>query len=220
MEINPASASPIDKDTSSRASDKFNEDFNSFLQLLTAQLKNQDPTAPMDSTQFVTQLTQLSQVEQSIKSNQNLENILNKLKSASSKSDIAMLGKDVNIKSDKFKFNGDEVDFSYKLNENAHDIKLNIKDTDGNIVQTISNTPQAANTFHQITWDGFNSRGNQVATGVYNIEISAKTKDGVSISSETITKANIEEVNLEGTESELLLDNGSFISNKDILRVS
>ena len=37
-----------------------------FLQLLVAQMKNQDPTAPQDPTQFVTQLAQFSQVEQLI----------------------------------------------------------------------------------------------------------------------------------------------------------
>ncbi|OYX75654.1 MAG: flagellar basal body rod modification protein [Rhizobiales bacterium 32-66-11] len=51
-------------------------DYNSFLQLLVAQLKNQDPTSPMDSTAYMSQLASFSQVEQSIASNSKLDSLL------------------------------------------------------------------------------------------------------------------------------------------------
>ncbi len=51
-------------------------DYNAFLKLLIAQLKNQDPTKPMDSTQFVAQLATFSQVEQSIAANNKLDSLL------------------------------------------------------------------------------------------------------------------------------------------------
>lgn len=51
-------------------------DYNSFLNLLVAQMKNQDPTNPMDSTQYVAQLASFSQVEQSVQINTKLENLL------------------------------------------------------------------------------------------------------------------------------------------------
>ncbi|MBD8553445.1 flagellar hook assembly protein FlgD [Rhizobium sp. CFBP 8762] len=47
--------------------------YESFLQLLVAQMKNQDPTAPMDAAQQLAQLASFSQVEQTIKTNKNLE---------------------------------------------------------------------------------------------------------------------------------------------------
>ncbi len=50
--------------------------YNNFLQLLIAQLKNQDPTDPMDATQQVAQLATFSQVEQSLKMNSNLESLI------------------------------------------------------------------------------------------------------------------------------------------------
>jgi flagellar basal-body rod modification protein FlgD len=51
-------------------------DYNAFLRLLIAQLKNQDPTKPMDSTEFVAQLATFSQVEQSIAANTKLDSLL------------------------------------------------------------------------------------------------------------------------------------------------
>jgi flagellar basal-body rod modification protein FlgD len=51
-------------------------DYDAFLRLLIAQLKNQDPTKPMDSTEFVAQLATFSQVEQSIAANDKLDSLL------------------------------------------------------------------------------------------------------------------------------------------------
>ena len=51
-------------------------DYQSFLKLLVAQMKNQDPTNPMDSTQYVAQLAQFSNVEQSIQVNKKLSELL------------------------------------------------------------------------------------------------------------------------------------------------
>jgi flagellar basal-body rod modification protein FlgD len=51
-------------------------DYQAFLRLLIAQLKNQDPTKPMDSTEFVAQLATFSQVEQSIAANTKLDSLL------------------------------------------------------------------------------------------------------------------------------------------------
>ena len=58
------------------ASTKANLNYDSFLKLLVAQMKNQDPTQPMDSTQQIAQLATFSQVEQTIQTNTNLESLL------------------------------------------------------------------------------------------------------------------------------------------------
>jgi len=47
---------------------------STFLQLLVAQIKNQDPTQPMDSTAFLSQLAQFSQLEQLVGIRQDIEN--------------------------------------------------------------------------------------------------------------------------------------------------
>ncbi|MEO5323406.1 flagellar hook assembly protein FlgD [Mesorhizobium sp. CC13] len=58
------------------AASKAQVDYNSFLKLLVAQMKNQDPTKPMDSTEYVAQLATFSQVEQSVQMNSRLDQIL------------------------------------------------------------------------------------------------------------------------------------------------
>jgi flagellar basal-body rod modification protein FlgD len=53
-----------------------NVDYQSFLKLLVAEMKNQDPSNPMDSTQYVAQLASFSQVEQTIQVNNKLADLL------------------------------------------------------------------------------------------------------------------------------------------------
>lgn len=50
--------------------------YDAFLKLLTAQMQYQDPTKPMDSTQFVSQLASFSNVEQSVKMNSKLDALI------------------------------------------------------------------------------------------------------------------------------------------------
>lgn len=68
-----------DSSTPSIAADTQREEFNTFLTLLTAQIRNQDPLAPLDSTQFVEQLATFSSLELQAEGNQVLENIANML---------------------------------------------------------------------------------------------------------------------------------------------
>ena len=67
-----ASNSTSQTDTTSKTT----VDYNSFLKLLVAELKNQDPTKPMESTDFVAQLATFSQVEQTVQSNAKLDQIM------------------------------------------------------------------------------------------------------------------------------------------------
>ena len=60
----------------SDAVSKTQVDYQSFLKLLVAQMKNQDPTNPMDSTQYMAQLAAFSQVEQSVQMNTKLDQML------------------------------------------------------------------------------------------------------------------------------------------------
>jgi flagellar basal-body rod modification protein FlgD len=62
--------------TQSDAVSKTQVDYQSFLKLLVAQMKNQDPTNPMDSTQYMAQLAAFSQVEQSVQMNTKLDQML------------------------------------------------------------------------------------------------------------------------------------------------
>ncbi len=76
MNVDMTTKIPPGANQASSARSKAMVDYNSFLRLLIAQMKNQDPTQPMDSTQYVAQLATFSQVEQSMQANTKLDQIL------------------------------------------------------------------------------------------------------------------------------------------------
>lgn len=77
MEISAtSSATATATSASGKASSEAMLDYDNFLQLLVAQMRNQDPTSPMDSTEQIAQLATFSQVEQTIQTNKRLEMLL------------------------------------------------------------------------------------------------------------------------------------------------
>ena len=77
MIVNPTSAAGTSSATStSNNANQTSVDYNSFLMLLVTQMKNQDPTQPMDSSQFLSQLASFSNVEQSVQMNSKLDSII------------------------------------------------------------------------------------------------------------------------------------------------
>jgi flagellar basal-body rod modification protein FlgD len=76
MSVAAIAAANTSGQTQTDAKSKTSVDYQSFLKLLVAEMKNQDPTKPMDSTDFIAQLATFSQVEQSVQSNAKLDQIL------------------------------------------------------------------------------------------------------------------------------------------------
>jgi len=78
MAVDPVSSygGVSNNSASSAASSAASLNYDNFLQLLITQMKNQDPTDPMNATEQVAQLATFSQVEQSIQTNKNLENLI------------------------------------------------------------------------------------------------------------------------------------------------
>jgi flagellar basal-body rod modification protein FlgD len=74
--VPPGTVASQNQNPSSAPTAKNAVDYQSFLKLLVAEMKNQDPTSPMESTDYVAQLATFSQVEQSVQINDKLEGIL------------------------------------------------------------------------------------------------------------------------------------------------
>src|ERR1700744_3953324 len=74
---------------------QLNTDYDTFLQLLTTQLKNQDPLSPMDTNQFTQQLVEFAQVEQQMKSNDQLGSLVSMEQSAQQTTALAYVGSTV-----------------------------------------------------------------------------------------------------------------------------
>ena len=86
---------------SNSSANQLSANFDTFLTLLTTQLKNQDPTSPMESDKFTDQLSQFAQVEQGIQSNKNLENLLAMQSQQRQLSALSYVGAEIEAVGDK-----------------------------------------------------------------------------------------------------------------------
>ncbi len=92
MNVDMTTQIPTGANQATEQKSKTAVDYQSFLKLLIAEMKNQDPTKPMDSTQYVAQLATFSQVEQSVQTNTKLDQIMQS--SALSQAD-ALIGRSI-----------------------------------------------------------------------------------------------------------------------------
>lgn len=174
-------------DTSAAAKDakSLNQNFDQFLTLLTTQLKNQDPLSPMDSTQFTNQLVSFSQVEQQIKTNDNLTKLVNLTNTSQTTLGLSYIGLNVDMQGSQFEYPGSgTTSMNYKLPSDASIVTINVLDKDGNTVYTKSGDGKAGT--HNFVWDGKDKDGQQLAAGVYKLQVSALDSAQKTLSTTTV----------------------------------
>ena len=147
---------------------KLTSNFNDFLKLLMVQLKNQDPTAPMDANQFTTELVQFSSVEQQIATNTSLTQLIQLTQTADVTQSSSVVGKQVTVQSDRIALqNGSaRIDFSAPVAEN---VSVSIQGVNGQTLRQVAiNATQGANSW---AWDGKSDTGQTVPDGAYSIAV-------------------------------------------------
>lgn len=168
----PTAAASAGTSQASRDTAKFGKDFDSFLTLLTNQLKYQDPLSPMDSTQFTSQLVQFTSVEQQIKQNKNLEAIMAMQGTMQIATAANYIGKSVDAGGKSVVLNGGQASISYRLDSAAKEVTVAIKNSAGEVVRTLTGSPNSG--LQTVSWDGRSSGGTRLADGTYDYVVTAK----------------------------------------------
>lgn len=126
--------------------------FDTFLTILTAQIQNQDPLEPMDSTQFTDQLVQFSGVEQQIRVNSQLETLIKSTNSSAGASLSGYLGQEAVIDSAGAQFTGDPIHWRYELPTDAASTTVTVTDAAGKVLYSKTGELKAGT--HDFTWNG------------------------------------------------------------------
>lgn len=188
-----------------------------FLQLLVAQMKNQDPTKPQDPTQMVTQLAQFNALQQQIDSNQYLQQIAN-TQSSNATNAASYLGHTAVVNTSKFSFDGSTAQkFMTNLSSAASNASVQIVDSNGNAVATLNNGALPAGT-SSFTWDGTMDNGLTAPIGQYSIQVNATDSSGQTVSSTTQTLGTVSAVDLGSSGTQLVV-NGSPVSMSNISQI-
>lgn len=151
-------------------------DFDTFLNLLIAQLKNQDPLSPMESTEFTNQLVQFAGVEQSIKTNKNLEDLLGLTVANRAALVTNYLNQWVEAPTDAIALQDGKAMFTYNLPKQASSVSIRIEDLEKNTVLTF--TGATSQGLHKVIWEGYDDSGYLKDDGAYRVVITARDEKG------------------------------------------
>jgi len=151
--------------------------FNDFLTLLMTQLKNQDPTTPMDSNQFTSELVQFTQVEQQINTNQNLTQMIQLTQASQVEQSASMLGKPVTVNSGKLSLQNGKAEIAFNTTS-PEAVGITVYSASGAAIASTTMTTQAgSNTW---TWNGSGPNGITEPDGAYSVSVNAIGASGTS----------------------------------------
>jgi flagellar basal-body rod modification protein FlgD len=184
------------------------ESFDTFLALLTTQLKNQDPLSPMDSNQFTQQIVQMTGVEQQLLTNDLLKKLVANTGSGVSTA-VSLIGKEVRAATTEAQLTGGKAEWIYKLDRAADDVRLEVLDSKGRIVRTIAPTDKKAGD-HNLTWDGKDQGGQPMPEGVYALRVVAKDSQGTPVPASVFIRGLVTGVEQANGET-LITVNGSRV---------
>jgi len=143
-----------------------------FLMLLTTQLRNQDPLNPMDNAQMTSQLAQISTVDGITKLNATLEKLVGNQQGSEALQAAVLVGRDVLVDGRNLRVAGAGASAGIELASAADNVAVNIVDSNGLLVRTLSLGKLDAGT-HRFDWDGKSGSGTQVADGNYTMNVQA-----------------------------------------------
>lgn len=204
-------AQPADQSAAAAAA----SDFDTFLQLLTAQLRNQDPLSPLDSTQFVEQLASFSAVEQQIETNNRLDELTSSLAASGLEDASSWIGRYVETQSGAARFSGETL--SYRIPESGlgDASEALVSNAAGDIVYR--ETLSAGQT--EFTWDGRNDAGDTVSHGDYAVVVNYTDGEEITDTKFPISIAAVTEARIVDASAKLILSNGALIDPEAIIAV-
>lgn len=195
------------------------DNFNTFLTLLTTQLKNQDPTAPLDSNQFTQQLVQMTGVEQQLNTNSLLQQLVSNSAAGGIGTAVSLIGQSVKATSSTATLSGGQAQWTYNLPAAATDLKVQVLDSNNNVVASVAPTSLTAGD-HTFSWNGQNLAGTQLPDGGnYTLSVTATDANGNAITSTAYQQGVVTGVTQSGGTTSILI-NGTSVPWNNVVSVS
>ena len=193
----------------SNASQQLAGNFDTFLQLLTTQLQNQNPLDPLDTNQFTEQLVEFASVEQQINENTNLQTLISMQQTNEATSALQLVGSTVTV-------GGNAAALDNAANSAA---TWNLTTTTP-ATATVTVTSAAGTTAYSgtmslnagtqsFTWNGQGSNGQTWPDGTYKLSVTATGANGQAVSVSTQVQGVVSGVNLTSTPPTLTVNGQS-----------
>lgn len=179
------------------------DNFDTFLQILTTQLRNQNPLDPLDTNQFTQQLVQFTSVEQQLKTNEYMEALLQANQNSNATDAVSFIGKTVTSNGRTSDLVNGKASWAVSLTEAAETASVTIRDANGNIVFTQDGSmPQGEGHYE---WDGTLTDGGKASAGAYSISIEARNSAGAAVTVKTELTGLVSGVDLSASSPVLII---------------
>jgi flagellar basal-body rod modification protein FlgD len=172
-----ASSTSAASATSANALTALSGNFNDFLSLLTTQLQNQDPTSPLDTSQFTSELVEFTGVEQQINTNASLTSLIQATQGTEVIQASALTGKQVVVTSPNLALQNGAASINYTA-PSAEPVTITVSNSSGTAIKTAQVTSTAgANSW---SWNGTSDSGAQEPDGSYAVTVNGTTAAGAT----------------------------------------
>lgn len=180
-------------------------DYQTFLNMLTTQMRNQDPLEPMNASDFAAQLATFSSVEQQTQTNQ----LLTALIGQSGLSDLgSWVGMEARV-TDGAWYSGQPIDLTPDPAVGADTVTLVVRDSTGAIVDNRSLDPTSLS----YRWDGLDDAGNPLPEGKYSFEIESRAGGELLDTQPVPAYSPIQEARYEAGRTMLVMPGGIWVDS-------
>jgi flagellar basal-body rod modification protein FlgD len=204
----PASGSSL----SSAAGTTLAGNFQTFLTLLTTQLKNQNPLDPLDTNQFTQQLVQFASVEQQLKTNTELSTLVSLQQTAQSTQALGFVGKTAVVDGSTTALANGSATWKLSVPTDSN-VKISITNGTGQTVFTGSYAVNAGNN-QTFAWDGKGNDGTQWPDGKYTLTATAADTTGNSVAVSTQIQGLVDSVDLTQSPPLLSIEGQTYTVNQ------
>ncbi len=182
------------------ASDQLGQE--QFLELMIAQLKNQDPLKPMQNGEFLGQMAQFGTVSGIQDLQKSFDSFSSSLQSNQALMASSLVGRAVLVPGNSLPYTGAPVTAAAELSQSAGDVRVSVLDGSGQVVRQFALGPQSAGTV-KFSWDGLSNAGAAVPAGNYQIKVDA-VSGGRNTALQTYVVARVDSVSLGGQQGIIL----------------
>jgi flagellar basal-body rod modification protein FlgD len=207
-----SSSSSSSASAASLANTQIAGNFQSFLQLLTTQLQNQNPLSPLDTNQFTQQLVEFAGVQQQINTNDSLATLVSLQQTAQSSQALQFVGKTAVVKGSTAALSNNQA--TWELNvPTASNVTISIANSSGSTVYTNTFAASAGNN-QAFNWNGLGSDGTQLPAGNYTLTATGKDPNGATVGITTSVAGVVSSVDLTQSPPLLSIGGQTFTVNQ------
>jgi flagellar basal-body rod modification protein FlgD len=187
-----------------------------FMNLLVAQIQNQDPLSPMSNAEFTSQITQFSMLEQMTGLGDKMDQQVLMSQAINNTAMLSLIGRDVTVAGDDVTVSDDGITGNMLNADAAGTATVEVLDATGEVVQTYTVAVDAG--LNDIAWDGRTEDG-QAVNGEYTLRVKVKNSAGEDVTSTVLKTRAVEGLRFENNAAIVTVDGEDF-NVADIYKVS